>query len=470
MQSHIGLEIGVQPHLILDEDEMLIGPHLIGTQCRVDGIDAPLEIGLESGRPGIEGVQGHVASEADAVPVVEGIQEIDAATEIDDATLIEAGQPRGIGIPHRAERLAELHARIERILAPGQGNIGKEPWAPFVIPAQGRHTVAPIQTEIDEGAAFPVSLRGLESEVIRAIKQAQIHTIPLPDAPIHLAVEVVEEIPRLGLNAGVLLVGGVDDGPGQDVEIGAAPADHERGLVLDDGALDHQLGGQQRHIHRPMGLPHVAVLHLHLHHGRKTPAESGRKSTLGDGHLLDGVRIENREETEEVAHAVQWHTIQYNQILVRAAPADIESGSPFPSRLNPRHQLKGLEQIHLTADGGQLAHLVHRDLHPGHLDRILNALPLAHNHGFGNGHSGFEGEIQPHIGGQFHLDRLLLIADVGYGQCMLSRREVERIETKSIRAHSDRLLGTPYGRSGQHLTTRRILDIAVQLDPLRISP
>ena len=207
--------------------------------------------------------------------------------------------------------------------------------SPLVVPPPGRPPGCANRGQSHEGTALPKVLGGLEPEVVGAVKQTQVNPVSLADAPIDLAVEVVEEIPRLGLDAGVLLVGRVDDGPGQDIEVGAAPADHERGLVLEDGPLDHELGGEQGDVDRAVGLAQVAVLHLHLHHRGQAPAEPGRETALGDGHLLDRVRIEDREEAEQVADTER-HPVEHNEVLVGTATSDVQT-DVLPAGLDAGH-------------------------------------------------------------------------------------------------------------------------------------
>ena len=387
MQSHVGLEVGVQPHFVLDEEEMLVRPHLLRSDGRVDGAEVALELRLKGGGSRVERVQRDVGPEAQAVAVVERVEKIHPRPKVDDATLVEARQPGGVGVSDRPKGLAELHTRVELVLAPGQSDIGKQLRSPLVVPPQGGHPVAPIQTEVDERAAGAEVLGGLKAEVVGAVKQAEVHPIPLADAPIELAVEVVEEIPRLGLDAGVLLVGGVDDGAGQEVEVGAAPTDHKRGLVLDNGPLDHELGSEQGDVDCAVRLAQVAVFHLHLHHGGQAPTKPGWKAALGDGHLLDRIRIEHREEAKQVAHAVKRHPVEHDQVLVGTAAPDVQTGGAFPTGLHAGHELECLEQVHLPADGRQLPHLVHRNFDPRHLDRVFDALPVTAHDRLLQGHA-----------------------------------------------------------------------------------
>ena len=466
VQTHVGLEVGVQPHFVFDEQEMLVGPDLRCAKGRVDGAEVAFKFRLERGGPGVERVQRDVGAEAQAVAVVERVEEVHPCTEVDDAALVQARQPGRVGIAHRPDRLAEFDARVEFVLAPGQGDVGKQLRPPLVVPPQGGHPVAPIEAEVDEGTALPEVLGGLEPEIVGAVKQTEVHPVPLADAPVELAVEVVEEVPRLGLDAGVLLVGGIDDGPGQNVEVGAAPADHERGLVLEDGPLDHELGGEQGNVDRAVGLAQVAVLHLHLHHGGQAPAEPGRETALGDGHLLDRVRIEHREEAKQVAHAVERHSVEHDQVLVGTATPDVQTRGAFPAGLHAGHELERFEQVHLTADGRQLSHLVHRDLNPRHLDRVFDALAVAPHHRLLQGHAGLKGDIEAGVGSQVHLQRLGGVPDVRHGQRVLALRQGEGIKPEGVRPCPNRLRSAPQRGPGQHFTAGRILHVAVELDRL----
>ena len=70
-----------------------------------------------------------------------------------------------------------------------------------------------------------------------------------------------------------------------------------------------------------------------------------RKTSLGQGYILDGVGIEHRE-AEQVGCIVYGHTVRGSGHIGPAAPHVIPLLPSFP--LHARKQLNDLQHIHLT--------------------------------------------------------------------------------------------------------------------------
>ena len=220
-----------------------------------------------------------------------------------------------------------------------------------MVPPRGRDAVEPIEAEVDGRAGGAKLLRRSESKIIRPVEEAQVDAVSVPDAPIDFSVQIVEEVPGVGGDVRVLAVDGSDDGIDQKINVRAATTQHERGFVLDDGALDHEFRREDGHIRCAVHFFHVAVFHVHLQHRRQPPPKTRGESAFGDGHLLDGIGVKHREKSEQVAHAVQWDAVEHNEVLVRTAAAHIQPGRAFTARLHPRHELKALQQIDFAANG-----------------------------------------------------------------------------------------------------------------------
>ena len=129
--------------------------------------------------------------------------------------------------------------------------------------------------------------------------------------------------------------------------------------------------------------------------------------------MLHGVGIEHREKTEQVTHAVEWHAVEYDEVLVGTAPAHIQARGTLASRLHTGHELQALQKVDLPADGRQPTNLVHGNFDLGHLDLVLNAVePFTRNHRFLDGDPGDELEIHFRIAVKFDFEGLGSVSDV----------------------------------------------------------
>ena len=243
-----------------------------------------------------------------------------------------------------------------------------------MVPAGRRDAVEPIQTEINGGLGYAKSFRRGEPKIILPVEETQVDAVALAYPPIDLPVEVVEEIAGVGGDVRVLLVDGSDDRVDNQVDVRAASTQHERGLVFNNGAFYHEFRSEDGDVRRAVNLLHVPILHVHLKHRREPPAKTRGESALGDGHLLDGIGVEHREETKQVADAVQRYPVEDDEVLVGAATAHIQARRALAARLYPRHELEALQQVDFATDGRQPAHLIHGDFHFGHLHLVFDTV------------------------------------------------------------------------------------------------
>ena len=157
-----------------------------------------------------------------------------------------------------------------------------------------------------------------------------------------------------------------------------------------------------------MELTHVSVFHVDLEDGRKAAAESRWKPTLGDAHVLHRIRVEHAEKAKQVVHAVQRDPVEEHEVLVWRSPAHVEAACALPPTLHAGQKLKRLQQIDLATNGGKGLDLVDGNLHPRHLNLLLNpilAFPSHHSLIKGEARLQLDVELEV-VRGQVHLKTL----------------------------------------------------------------
>ena len=144
-----------------------------------------------------------------------------------------------------------------------------------------------------------------------------------------------------------------------------------------------------------MELTHVPVFHIDLEDGRKAAAESRGKPTFGDAHVLHRIRVKHAEESKQVVHAVERHTVEEHQVLVGGAPTDVQAACALSSTLNSGQKLKRLEKVHLSPNGGERLDLVDGNLHFRHLHLLFDAVfPLPGHHRLTKRQAGLQFHIE----------------------------------------------------------------------------
>ena len=211
-----------------------------------------------------------------------------------------------------------------------------------------------------------------------------------------------------------------------------------------------------------MELTHVPVFHVDLEDGRKAAAEARWKPTLGDAHVLDRIRIEHAEKAKQVVHAVQRDAVEEHQVLVWRSPAHIESACALPPTLHARQKLKRLQQIHLSSNGGKRFDLVDGNLHPRHLNLLLNPILAFPGH-----HSLVEGEarLQLHVElevvrGQVHLKALGGVAQIAHADLVRRCRQSECVKPINIGGDTLRHGFHPNRGANQRFSRGRVGDVS----------
>ena len=244
-------------------------------------------------------------------------------------------------------------------------------------------------------------------EDVAAVVGVEIEPVAVGDAPGEFAVEVVEVV------VPVQALGFQDRG--EEHRVHAASADGIGQLVLDDGPFEVQAVADGSHAHRAVRLLHVAVVGADVDDGGDAAAVPGGEGALVEGDLLDGLRLEDAEDAQQVFGVVEGDSVEKKQVLLRPASAHINAGESFHSGLHARHQLYGLQHVRLPEESWSL--LDHRH---GHLDRAHlggeNACVLGGHHGGAvELQVGVESDVYGGVLLEIDRERLIGVSHIGEG-------------------------------------------------------
>ncbi|OPZ95905.1 MAG: hypothetical protein BWY72_01905 [Bacteroidetes bacterium ADurb.Bin416] len=70
----------------------------------------------------------------------------------------------------------------------------------------------------------------------------------------------------------------------------------------------------------------VAIVHANVHHGGQSAAKPGRKTAFVQGDILDGVRVEYGEKTEQVIDVVYGDTVEQEQVFIGTTASYVHAG------------------------------------------------------------------------------------------------------------------------------------------------
>ena len=111
----------------------------------------------------------------------------------------------------------------------------------------------------------------------------------------------------------------------------------------------------------------IAVFHADIHDAGQAAAEAGRKTALVKRHVLDGIGVEHREETQHVIDIINRDAVEQQQVLIGSAATYIKAGRAFRTGLHARQQLDGLDYVHLAGQRRHMLDLVYGNLDGAHL-------------------------------------------------------------------------------------------------------
>ena len=142
----------------------------------------------------------------------------------------------------------------------------------------------------------------------------------------------------------------------------------------------------------------IAVVLPHIDDRRQPTAVLCGEIALVERYILDGIGVEDREESHQVIHIVERHAVQENQVLVRSSAANIQARATLRPALHAGQELQGFEDIYLTGNHRDGFYLAHRHFDSRHLHRLRSAhRPLTHHGNFLDDSSGAQREIAKRV-------------------------------------------------------------------------
>ena len=241
------------------------------------------------------------------------------------------------------------HVSVHRIVAEHQRQVREYLVGKQMVPSCCSRGVLPEKPDfITVVLPETVVLRFGEMELVATEIGAEVELVLFAEVEVELGVEVEEIVAHRHTVADEF-----HDGYHQEVEVGGTSREHERGLVFLHRALHHHVRGDQSDAAFAVVFLLVAVLHIDVDDGGEPSPVTGRESAFHELHRLDGVAVEDGEETQQVAGVVDGGLVKEDKVLVGAAAAHVEAGIAFAARLHARQQLDGLDDVGLTHKRGQ---------------------------------------------------------------------------------------------------------------------
>ncbi len=144
----------------------------------------------------------------------------------------------------------------------------------------------------------------------------------------------------------------------------------------------------------PVRFIQVAVVGTDIDDAGDTAAVAGREGTFVQGHFLDGVRLEDGEDTQHVFRIVDGKPVQQEQVLVRSAAPDVDAGETLRPALDTGQELERFDDIGLTEKSRGRLEDLQRNLDGAHLGRSDAGFLLRSD----------DGLFQRGAGDQLHMD------------------------------------------------------------------
>ena len=178
---------------------------------------------------------------------------------------------------------------------------------------------------------------------------------------------------------------------------------HQRAFHVHAARQDADAGGSAP-------LLHVAVLACHFQDRRHASAVLRRDGTLVQFRLVHDIGIEGGEDAEQVGRVVDGVSVEQDQVLVRAAAADVEAARGLAHALDARKGEDGLDDVPFPEGRRNLVYRLQAHRFHAHLGIPVLGHAFSGNDGFlEHGHLFRHHDIQAAVGkdpdpqGQFFL-------------------------------------------------------------------
>ena len=133
-----------------------------------------------------------------------------------------------------------------------------------------------------------------------------------------------------------------------------------------------------------------------------------------------------------MVHVVHGHAVQHDQVFFRSAAAYVQAGKSFLAALHAGQQLQGFDYVGLAEEHRGVFDLRDRNFHGTEVGG-LKAGVLAGDDACGvQGCIALQGEVEGRVALHIQLQELLVIADVGDLQPVLSGRQGEGVESEFV--------------------------------------
>ena len=187
-----------------------------------------------------------------------------------------------------------FHVSVHRVVAEDERQVGEYLVGKQVVPSRCRCGVLPKEPHfVFVGNTAQISVIHLlrHVEFVAPEVGADVEFVLLAEVEVEFRVEVEEVVARRHAVADEFHYG-----DHEEVEVGGASGDHERGFVFDDGTFHHHVGGDDSDTAFHMVTLLVAVLHGDVDDRRESSAVTCRESAFYEFHGFDGVAVEDGEE------------------------------------------------------------------------------------------------------------------------------------------------------------------------------
>ena len=326
------------------------------------------------------------------------------------------------------------HFRLHHHAVPivSQGGVAEELPGKDMVPPQSGHCISPADAQFAlvealYGRSQSVVLGFLMSviQVIHSVVHIEIQAVPVIEAMGDLGIQVVEEIVSVELDS--------FEDRRQEQGVHAPGADGIGSASFPKRTFQVELVRQHADAEVPVRFIQVAVVGADIDDAGDTTAVAGREGTLVQGHFLNGFRLEDGEDAQQVFRIINGNPVQQEQVLVRSAAPDIDAGEALRPALDTGQELERFDDIGLAEKGRSRLEDLQRNLDGAHLGRCDAGFLLRSDDSLFQGSAGNQLHMDSPVALRGDGDRLRGIPHIGIGDFdLLFFRNRQGVETEII--------------------------------------
>ena len=167
------------------------------------------------------------------------------------------------------------------------------------------------------------------------------------------------------------------------VAVGRTPIQQQRHMVFHDGNLHIRLTRQRTNTRRTGKLLHVCLLGGHLQHTANPAAIFHGNACLEQLHILHRIRIECREQAEQMRWVIHRASIEEDEVLVGSASSHIISAGSLANGGHSRQREHNLHDVRLAKRRRDVLQQLGFELLRTHGRTLHGRLATANNHNLG---------------------------------------------------------------------------------------